>query len=359
VAGSPEGGDLVPHAPVPAAPSRAARILIAGLKAAVAIGLLAWLVATVGSTSLLHQLAAADPLFLLAAVAVVLGNLVLRAWRWRLLFVTSEAPGLWPSFVAIASGYLFNNLLPGRLGDLLRVIVLGELSRIAKGRVLASVLVERIADLLFACLLLFVTTRLRPISEWLNYAAAMVGAGGGVALLVLVGLALSRRRTTGLLDRALAFLPTAVHRLLAAIIANFLAGIADLLRLRAISGFLALTAVLWMTEGMVVHLCARALAIEITFAETLIVMLVAVFASFVPTGPGQLGVFEAGVVTAMATLGFETDVALALAVLWHALLLIATSAFGAVGLVAERRILGSVGWTKLPRALRANRALRA
>ncbi len=318
------------------------------LRACVVIGLISWIAWSFGSRALLGHLTAADPCFVLAAVLVIFGNLSLRAWRWQLLFASGRIPGLWASFAAIAASYLFNNVLPARPGDVLRVFMLSSLAGMAKARALASVLIERIFDLLFACFLFALTTRLRPLEPWLNYGALLLGAGALLALLLLFGMTLFRRQAADLILASLRHVPARFLERLSQVFETFSVGIADLLRLRSALPFLAVTTILWMTEGFVVLLTARALAIDLSFLDTIIVMLVAVFASFVPTGPGQLGIFEAAVVAGMTSFGFAAETALALALLWHMLLLVTTSGIGALCLLVERRAMRTQGsWRAL------------
>jgi len=317
--------------------------------------LITWIAWSFGSRALLGHLASADPRFVFAAILVILGNLTLRAWRWQLLFVSGRIPGLWASFAAIAGSYLVNNVLPARPGDVLRVFMHSSLAGMAKARALASLLIERIFDLLFACFLFAVATRFRPLDPWLNYGALLLGAGALVALLLLFGVALFQHQAAGLILAALRHLPVRFRERLSQSFVTFSAGIAELLCLRSALLFLAVTTILWMTEGLVVLLAARALAIDLPFLDTLIVMLVAVFASFVPTGPGQLGIFEAAVVAGMTSFGFAAETALALALLWHMLLLFTTSGIGALCLFVERRAMGSLGSWRSLRALFSNR----
>ena len=327
---------------------RLGTLIFQAMRVGLALGLLGWLLVAFGE-ELPAYVAGANPLLILAAAAVILWNIVLRGWRWRILFVTR--PELWPAVASTAASYLLNNVLPGRPGDLLRVFMLGSLSGISRGRVFATVVFERVIDLLFASVLLVVLTRFKAVPAWLDYGAVVVGCGAVGGLVAMIGFALlwNKRRQLPLLARIAGYLPGSLRELVARVSSSFAQGTVDLARPGPLLYFLVLTAILWTTEGLVAHLVILALGHTIPFTDTLVILVVAAFSSFLPTVPGQLGVFEAAVVAAASALSFGEG-ALATAVVLHGLVLIVTSGFGLVSLIVERRRLGSPAKWLSPRS---------
>ena len=103
----------------------------------------------------------ASPAWILAAVIVSVIGVTMRAERWRALFPRDSRPRFAPTFWASQVGLLANNVLPGRAGELVRVLALARESGLRRTAVLATVVVERVFDLgAIAVLELAVASRL-------------------------------------------------------------------------------------------------------------------------------------------------------------------------------------------------------
>jgi uncharacterized protein (TIRG00374 family) len=307
------------------------------LRVALAIGLICGLFVAFGSEFSDH-IAAADPLLITAAAGMVLWNMVLRGWRWRTLF--PKPPGLWPAVASTAASYLLNNVLPGRPGDVFRAVMLGSMTGIAKGRVLATVAFERLIDLLFASSILVVITRFKALPAWLDYGAILVGGGAlcGLAAMIAFVVLWSNRTRVPYLIRIRDALPGRVRQFIARAAESFANATIDLGNLRLLVSFLLLTVVLWLGEALIVHFVFLAFGHDLGLTDSMVVLVVSAFSSLLPTVPGQIGVFEAAVVAAASALGLQQG-ALATAVVLHALVLFCTSGLGLVSLLIERRRL--------------------
>ena len=84
------------------------------------------------------------------AAAVVLATLtyVIRLIRWRLLLRDTDGSALpaLPLWHAVAIGFMANNLLPFRAGEVVRTIAASRLAGARFSAVLSSIAVERIFD---------------------------------------------------------------------------------------------------------------------------------------------------------------------------------------------------------------------
>src|SRR5204862_23499 len=133
--------------PQPPNASRASRwAWVVGL--AVTLGLLAWALHDIDPHELGGHLRRADPLLLLAAVALATLTFPLRTLRWQLIL--RDAGGkrfpLLPLWHATAIGFMANNLLPVRAGEFARAYVAQQQLPVRFSTALASVGVERVFD---------------------------------------------------------------------------------------------------------------------------------------------------------------------------------------------------------------------
>jgi uncharacterized protein (TIRG00374 family) len=173
---------------------------------------------------------------------------MLRAIRWRVLLLPLGNPSIGVSFGSMMLGYLGNNLLPMRAGDVLRAYVLGRQTSISKSAVLATIVVERVVDgvvlILALSLLLFVF----PVPTWLQLAVV----GGGVVFSgATVALIVARRRLRGPMDLVsflLSQLPNRWQPKGTSLVGNFLLGLTSFRSYKDALSFLLLTLMVWAVE---------------------------------------------------------------------------------------------------------------
>jgi uncharacterized protein (TIRG00374 family) len=274
-------------------------------------------------------LGGAKPAWLLLAVAGVVADLFFRALRWQCLIAPIKPVPLRRLSAYMLVGYLANNVLPARLGELVRSHYLGDREGISRSATLGTVVVERIVD----------TVVLVGIGA---AAILILNIRGVVASAVLVGVAL-----TGLLVVSLA-IALAAHRLpgagRAAVFLNRwprFVGIATRLRdgLRvaalprtvAAAGLLSVAA--WSCTVIAVLAVGQSLGIQLTLGEGALLAAGTNLATAIPSGPGYLGTFEYAGQSIAVAFGLAGSQGLALAILIHVLTLAITSLAGAVALI--------------------------
>src|SRR2546428_906505 len=138
---------LPPPSTRPASTSRASRwAWVVGL--AVTLALLAWALHDIDPHELVGHLRRADPLLLLAAVALAPFRFPWRRLRWRLILrdVGGKRFPLLPLWHATAIGFMANNLLPVRAGEFARAYAAQQQLPVRFSTALASVGVERVLD---------------------------------------------------------------------------------------------------------------------------------------------------------------------------------------------------------------------
>jgi uncharacterized protein (TIRG00374 family) len=254
------------------------------------------------------------PALLLMAVAFFV-----RVARWQSMFPSTPRPGFRPLARALYVGYLFNNLLPVRAGEAVRVVTLNRQTGVPVTRAAATILVERAYDVLSLVVLLFVIAPWLPHVTWLR-AAGVVALGLAVGLSVggLVVMRSHGRILEALFRplRKLAFLPQeAVERAPK----DFLEGLAGLLRPRVALIAFALTTLSWLLLGIGFWLVTIAFHLHVSYFAGLLVVIGIGLAMILPSSPAALGVFEGATVVSLGAYGIDDSRALSYALVLHAL----------------------------------------
>jgi glycosyltransferase 2 family protein len=274
-------------------------------------------------------LGGARPGWLALAVAAVAADLVFRALRWQILIRPICRVPLRRLSAYMLVGYLANNVLPARLGELVRSHYLGDREGISRSATLGTVVVERIVDTVvlvaigaFAILILNV--------RGVVVSAILVGVAISALLCVALAVALAAHRLPGA-ARAAAFLGRWPR------VVGVATRLRDGLRVAALPRTVAAAAILsvaaWSCTVVAVLAVGQALGIQLTVGEGALLAAGTNLATAIPSGPGYLGTFEYAGQTIALAFGFGASEGLALALLIHVLTLAVSSIGGAVALV--------------------------
>src|SRR5512147_403225 len=87
-----------------------------------------------------------DARWLVPAVAISLLLMVMRAWRWQLELRPLEHIGVGRLWIVCAVAYMAINLLPVRLGEVVRPWLLSRRSRVTISNVVGNLVVEKTMD---------------------------------------------------------------------------------------------------------------------------------------------------------------------------------------------------------------------
>jgi conserved hypothetical protein len=287
-------------------------------------------------------LGGARPAWLALAVAAIVGDLLFRAVRWQVLIRPIRAVPFRRLTAYMLVGYLANNVLPARLGELVRSHYLGDREGISRSATLGTVVVERVVDTVVlvgigAAAILVLNVRGVVVS------AILIGVAIAALLCVALAVALAAHRLPGA-GRAAAFLSRWPR------VVGVATRLRDGLRVAALPKTVAAAAILsvaaWSCTVVAVLAVGQSLGIELTVGEAALLAAGTNLATAIPSGPGYLGTFEyAGQSIALA-FGLAASVGLALALLIHVLTIAVSSIGGVVALIRlgwshNRRPVGS------------------
>lgn len=233
---------------------------------------------------------------------------VLRAGRWHYLIEPLGKVDVRTSVAVSMAGTMWIMVLPLRLGEFARPLLLANKSEIGVGPALGSVAIERVVDGLLVCGLFFAVLPMLPEVDgeqaeaiaYLRSLGLIAAAGLFAVLLTLVAMALS---------------PGTVGRLVAATLGRLLPKLADKLEQLArgiaeglaalpspapLLKFLLATLAYWASNALGTWLLARGCGLDIGFPEALAILAVLNLSLLLPGGPGMLGVFQYGMLLGLS-----------------------------------------------------------
>ena len=266
-----------------------------------------------------ESLKSCEYIWLVPALFGIAVAVVIRAWRWQLLFAPGRRPPLPALTRALLVGQLFNAVLPMRAGEAARIVVLHQETGTSRAETLGTAVVERIYDVLTLLLLLIVTAPFMPEVEWLDRAAWLAAA---FLVLTIAGAFVVARfgpRPIRVLFAPLAILPVLTRHHTDAAAERLVQGLAALHRVRLVVPALVLSVVSWLVLAFSNWLVLVAFDLGLGYSAGILILVTTTLSLVIPAAPGGVGVFEAGGVIALRAYGVDDSTALSVTVVLHAL----------------------------------------
>jgi uncharacterized protein (TIRG00374 family) len=324
----------------PSPPRRYAlrRALTLIIQLVVTVGCLALLLRGIGLEETADAFRDADYRWVAPAAIFLVLDLQLRAVRWRMLLDLGRPISHNNLFGASNVGYLVNNILPFRAGEVARVLLIDELEHTGKVRGAASAVSERLLDVVAMVVLLVVLFPFIDEPSWATGPALALGAAVVVGFMMI--LALSHAN-----DAGKTFWEAPLRRLgrpgnwTMRILDAGLRAMRPMRRWSSAAAISALTAVIWLLAALSFYMMMIAFNVDGGFAAAALVLTATTLSMIVPSSPGYIGVFHAvAVQTLVEVFGVDKEVALTYAFGQHGLIYILPSALGAYFLLTHRQL---------------------
>ncbi len=255
-------------------------------------------------------------------VALFLLHFYFRSLRWRFLLpeTTGPAPSLRKLFDSIILGNLASFLLPFRLGEFIRPLVLCRWTEYSFASAFISVIIERFFDLSAVLISFFVLAHMLPdLPSWLPLAAYSLGGMAAALLLFLVGGCLAPGPIRKVVELCASILPPRLERFVVNFTKDLLSGAAVIKTPKRLAGVVLLTVGVWATT----YLQFNALLFIFDWNHSsLLAVTLGVFVALavaLPSAPGFVGVFQVGCIAATSLFAYPLAAAQVYSLVVHAL----------------------------------------
>jgi uncharacterized protein (TIRG00374 family) len=293
----------------------------------VTVALLAWVLHDVDLSLVLGHARRADPLALAVVVLTATLTFPIRAVRWRLMLRDDQGGGLpfVPLWHATAVGFMANNLLPLRAGEVARAFVASRLLPVRFSTALASIAVERVLDGLVLVALMALAIAAPSFPRAASIEGVPIGRlATGIAVLfsaaLIVALVVAHRATPPFtrLDRVLhRLLPQRLAARGTQVLSGLIGGLAVLRSPGRFWLVVIWSIVLWLVGGASFAVCYRAFGIAVPWESALLLQGVIAFGVAIPSSPGFWGVFEAAIRVTLSAYAIAPAAAVSYAVTYH------------------------------------------
>lgn len=269
--------------------------------------------------------------YLIPAFAVLLAAICVRCMRWSVLMrpVASMSPQRLFPYAII--GYMANNLLPARAGEVVRAYVLGDREHVSKMGTFGTIAVERLFDGSVLVLMLLISGTIVGFDDPKLKAIAIVSSVFFLSALVgFYVLTLSEERAKRVIHRCLRVLPERFELRAEGIADSLVGSLRSVHDPRSLILVVSLSALAWTIEASCYAIVGRGFGLDVGFGHYCLLLAAANLAIIIPTFFGGTGPFEWAAKLVLVGGGVSDSVAGAYAIIAHAVVLIPTTILGLV-----------------------------
>ena len=291
----------------------------------VSAALIVWMVGKVDVSAVQAHISQIEWWWLLPCFLLVLVQNYVRAYRWRYLLPPEKVPPTLLLFDALMVGNLTTYFLPFRAGEFIRPALLAARSPIPFATAMASVVIERLFDLVIVLLSLSVlATQGVTLEGWmlrgvqiLSVVAVVLAAS--VAVLILHPKPLERlvrfatNLVAGVLPQKLGLF---LQRIVTKIFEEVASEIAAVARGQNLMVITALTMLAWGLTALFFQ-TAGYLFGDVPLPFGLWMTVVVSLAVAAPSAPGFIGVYQTACLAVYVLLGLSQEVGVAYGVVTH------------------------------------------
>jgi uncharacterized protein (TIRG00374 family) len=281
-------------------------------------------------------LKAAHPMVVVSAAGIMSVALFLRSYRWRVLLSAQQQVSVPLAFWATSAGYLGNNVLPARAGEVVRTLMISRRSGMSKAFVLTTALSERVVDAIALITISAVVLLTLPTqSGWLAHAArpfAILGLAGAAAIALLPIFEAFWFRFLARVP-----LPERLRHPIESILAHVLDGIRSFHDPGRLGKFLFFTAIIWFLDGVTTVVASSSIGISIQLPVAFLLVAGLGLGSALPSTPGYVGIYQFVAVSMLSPFGVSKTDAIAYILLYQAMNYAVVLLWGLMGIAVERQ----------------------
>jgi uncharacterized protein (TIRG00374 family) len=312
-------------------------------------------------SDLLNYLRSINYLWVIPSICVSLFSFVIRVFRWQIILGSAHRIGFWRAFHPLMIGFMINSVLPGRVGEVVRPVILRKRENFPFSSGLATVVAERVFDIglliiLFAFIL--ATVQIRPDFHIAfgkyhldRETLEMVSSGMLKLCLVLIAgiILVTFDKTRKWINDLIHGLPAlfffvgssgkekiqkVISRPLIRIVDNIANGLSLVRYPKKIILCIVLSFAVWYLAVLSFYIMALGCpGIELSFLELAAVLIIICFFIALPSVPGFWGIWEAGGVFALTIFGVSGKDAAGFTLANHAVQIIPVIVVGIVSAV--------------------------
>jgi glycosyltransferase 2 family protein len=315
-------------------PSRSSLIWKAIPGYAIAVLCLIWVFHDVHIKELAGSIATIKWQWVAGAVVLDVFSYLCQGMRWRLLLHPIGRISTLQATQAIYAGLFVNEILPMRLGEILRIYLVSRRASARFAAVIPSILVERFFDAIWLALAFGTTVLVVPLPKYLVDSEEILGFTALAATILFIYLVF-RKKKAGTADSKNAGPYWRPARWISNLLDKMAAGIRDIGRSRFLYSSFEISFLLLLGQILSYWFVMLAYGFELSFWHGAAVFLIVHIGTLIPSAPSNVGTYQFFTVVGLTLFGVNKTLATGFSVV---VFLILTIPLWAIGLLVFTRL---------------------
>lgn len=263
----------------------------------------------VSFTDIIQALLLADPGYILLGIGIMIFTIMVKAWRWQLMFRTpSSSPPYSPLFWSLTLGQYVNLIVPFlRLGEIARIYALNRQTEIPMARSLGTLVVEKVLDAIMLGMTIGIILPLVILPEFVGEPGWIMWIVPIVALLILYLLAYQTELIARFFQALADQFPTRFAKRLLRWSLSGLEGLASLRNTRLSLLLVGSSVAIAFLSVLLPYVMFLAFDMPLGLIEAAVIHVVVTIATTPPSTPGKIGVFNGAVAFILISYGMADE----------------------------------------------------
>lgn len=257
---------------------------------------------------------------LIPAILVYVFTYILRSVRYYYILLPLKKTKVLDNFSYTIIGFFANNIIPLRLGELIRAKITGERLHVSRSSALATIVIERLFDVIIFVLFFFLIVTVMSFPEFIKKSFYILTFVFFICLSTLYIMLTHKNKALKVLSKMP--ISSVVESLITVFLNRFTGGLAVLKKPSILIKSFIFSGILWITEALFVVIVAYACGIHISILGGIFTVIIVGMGGIIPTAPGYFGAFELMGVLALSTLSVDKDLAFICTAICHFLQLV-------------------------------------
>ncbi len=256
--------------------------------------------------------------YILPNMILVILSMWMRACRWKFMVNPIKKVGLSRLYHSVMIGFMANNVLPARLGEIVRAYSLGAKENISKSATFATIVVERVFDGFSLLFIFWLSLFFSPYPGVVKKASNLFLLANLAILIFLVFIEWKQEPTLRLFNFIFRFLPKKLSSRANDILQKFIGGLKVFRDLSGLIWILVWSLLIWVVIGISNYFIFLAFGLHPSVYASFILLGIVSVAVMLPSSPGYVGVFHYACVVSFQILRLPAGVSQPFSIILHA-----------------------------------------
>ena len=272
----------------------------------------------VSFAELLKALAQANYFFLIPSLILTFLVYSCRAIRWHYILMPIKPVKISQLFNITVIGFMVNNILPIRIGELVRAYILGKRESLSKSLAFATIIIERLLDGLTILSFLIPIVLLFSFPRWLKQTGIvfLILYLGVIGFLFLLNF--FSQKLIQIFEKLVSpFSPRFAQRL-GRMLMSFCEGLKIFKTKKQVFWICCFSCFIWVGSSLILMVFLYAFHINVPFYAPFLLLVIIATGVAIPSSPGFIGTLQFFCVTGLALFGVPKSESLAYSIVYHA-----------------------------------------